>query len=187
MDSEESSPQLRGVVIITLPPPDNPSLGKTITAFTVTDDSPQVQPHQTQEENEVIPEVQYPVPELPLQYPPIQFFLPRLLFGSPRKLFGLLGISVLALLLYSSVFSHTVQELCNSHEDREDKKTLIFPLYRKSSVREIDIEFKLGRFVAPIDADKKNINKKFGSANTDGVDFSSILPVRGNVYPDGYA
>ncbi|XP_044466679.1 aspartyl protease APCB1-like [Mangifera indica] len=185
MDSEESSPQLRGVVIITLPPPDNPSLGKTITAFTVTDDSPQVQPHQTQEENEVIPEVQYPVPELPLQYLPIQFFLPRLLFGSPRKLFGLLGISVLALLLYSSVFSHTVQELRNSHEDREDKKTLIFPLYRKSSVRAIDIEFKLGRFVAPIDADKKNINKMFGSANTDGVDFSSILPVRGNVYPNG--
>ncbi|XP_031280976.1 aspartyl protease APCB1-like [Pistacia vera] len=185
MDSEESVRQLRGVVIITLPPPDNPSLGKTITAFTVTNDSPQ--PHQTPQENDLIPQEQNPVPELPLQSPPVQFYIPRPLFDSPRKLFGLLGIAVLALLLYSSVFSHTVQELRNSKEDREDKKTLIFPLYRKSSVPENDIEFKLGRAVASIYADKKNINKKSFSANTVGVDSSSIFPVRGSVYPDGYA
>ncbi|XP_044476566.1 aspartyl protease APCB1 [Mangifera indica] len=183
MDSDESSPQLKGVVIITLPPPDNPSLGKTITAFTVTDDSPQ--PHQTPQENGVIPQEQYPVPELPLQSPTIRFSSQRLLFGFPRKLFGLLGISVLALLLYSSVFSLTFQELRNSNDDREGKKTFIFPLYHKSSVRENDIEFKLGRVVAPIDADKKKINKKLVSANTVGVDPSSIFPVRGNVYPDG--
>ncbi|XP_031279049.1 aspartyl protease APCB1 isoform X2 [Pistacia vera] len=183
MDSEESVPQLRGVVIITLPPPDNPSLGKTITAFTVTNDSPQ--PHQTPQENDLIPQEQNAVPELPLQSPPVQFYIPRPLFDSPRKLFGLLGIAVLALLLYSSVFSHTVQELRNSKEDREDKKTLIFPLYRKSSVPENDIEFKLGRAVASIYADKKNINKKSFSANTVGVDSSSIFPVRGSVYPDG--
>lgn len=35
------SDKIKGVVVITLPPPDNPSLGKSITAFTLTDDFPE--------------------------------------------------------------------------------------------------------------------------------------------------
>ncbi|ESW24779.1 hypothetical protein PHAVU_004G159400 [Phaseolus vulgaris] len=36
---DDQFPQIKGVVIISLPPPDNPSLGKTITAFTFSDPS----------------------------------------------------------------------------------------------------------------------------------------------------
>lgn len=197
MDSDES-PQLKGVVIITLPPPDNPSLGKTITAFTLTDDSPPS--YHTQQQQDQEEERHLPIQLQPPQNPQLEFSLPRLFPGFPGKLF--LGISLFALVLYASVFSYTLEERFNSKDEREQKKSFILPLYHKFGMPEVlqgDIELKLGRFVdldkeniiAPINdgilrPKKSKISKMSVSTNAAVVDSSSTFPVRGNVYPDGY-
>lgn len=191
MESDHS-PRLKGFVIISLPPPDNPSLGKTITAFTISD-SPQPYQNPPQEQTQHSHQN-----HLPLQSPPnpqLQFPLSRfkLFLGNPRKLFIFLGISLFALVLYTFVFPKAVEEFRRSNDD-EGFKSFVLPLYPKLGIRgQNDAELKLGRFV---DFDKENlvapigdgirtqkINKLVSSMNS--VDSSTILPVRGNVYPDG--
>ncbi|ESR54185.1 Aspartyl protease APCB1 [Citrus sinensis] len=200
MDSDESPsppPQLTGVVIITLPPPNNPSLGKTITAYTLTDNSPQSQQtrHRQQQEHPLPPQLHPP------QNSQFNFSLPMLFPGLPRKLFLFLAISIFALILYGSVFSYTLQDRYKSNNDDENKESFVFPLYHKFGIREVsqrDAEFKLGRFVdldgesvvasvndGIIRPHKSKINKKLVSSNAVAVDSSSIFPLRGNIYPDG--
>lgn len=188
MMESDHPPQIKGVVIITLPPPDNPSLGKTITAFTLSNSSP-TQTHQESQNQNNLP-IQSP------QNPQLQFPYPRLrLFrGVPRMLFALLGISIFALVLFSHVFPTVVEEFRRSNDD-EGPESFIFPLYSKLVVPgKKDVELKLGRFV---DFDKENARVSFGDrvktqkvnklvSSTAKVDSSAILPVRGNVYPDGY-
>ncbi|KAH9778624.1 Aspartyl protease APCB1 [Citrus sinensis] len=200
MDSDESPsppPQLTGVVIITLPPPNNPSLGKTITAYTLTDNSPQSQQthHQQQQEHPL------PAQLHPPQDSQFNFSLPMLFPVLPRKLFLFLAISIFALILYGSVFSYTLQHRYKSNNDDENKESFVFPLYHKFGIREVlqrDAEFKLGRFVdldgesvvasvndGIIRPHKSKINKKLVPSNAVAVDSSSTFPLRGNVYPDG--
>ncbi|KAL5544756.1 hypothetical protein UlMin_008540 [Ulmus minor] len=185
-------PQLQGFVIITLPPPDNPSLGKTITAFTLSN-SPPLQPHQTHQQE---PQNQNnPPPQTPPN-PQLQSSFPRfrLFNGVPRKLFLFLGISVFALILHSHVFPKVLEEYRRSNDD-EGPKSFIFPLYPKLGVRgKNKVELKLGRFV---EFDKRNFVGSSGDhmiraqkisklvSSTAKVDSSAIFPVRGNVYPDG--
>ncbi|XVF09633.1 hypothetical protein REPUB_Repub07fG0110800 [Reevesia pubescens] len=201
MDSDER-PQLTGVVIITLPPSDNPSLGKTITAFTLTNDDDAVFPqshqiqqpdqHQVQEQDQTLPIIQTLTSPSP-QNAQLGFSFSTLFFDNPRKLLGFLGISLFAL-LYSSAFSNTFVELSNSNnDDKEKPESFIFPLYHKLGA---DSELKLGRFV---DVDKDNLVasiesgamgtqkiSKLVATNAAVIDSSAtILPVRGNVYPDG--
>ncbi|XP_022736978.1 aspartyl protease APCB1-like [Durio zibethinus] len=195
MDSDERPQQVTGVVIITLPPSDNPSLGKTITAFTLTNDvfpqSNQTQQRE-QEQEQHLPTTQ--TITSPPQNPQLGFSFSRLFLDNPRKLLGFLGISLLALLLYSSAFSNTSVELRNSNNDDDEKpQSFIFPLYHKMGA---DSELKLGRFV---DVDKVNLVasidsgtigtqkiNKLVAANAAVINLSgTILPVRGNVYPDG--
>ncbi|XVF53931.1 hypothetical protein PTKIN_Ptkin05aG0139900 [Pterospermum kingtungense] len=203
MDSDERRQQVTGFVIITLPPSENPSLGKTIAAFTLTNDdvfpqSLQAQQRQ-QEQDQNFQTTQIltspPPPPLPSQQnPQLGFSLSRLFFDNPGKLLGFLCLSLLALILYSSAFSNTSVELRNSNNDDDEKpQSFIFPLYHKLGA---DLELKLGRFV---DVDKENLvasidrgargNQKINklvAANAAVIDSSStILPVRGNVYPDG--
>ncbi|KAI9175106.1 hypothetical protein LWI28_027354 [Acer negundo] len=200
MDSDEI-PRINGFVIITLPPLDNPSLGKTISAFTLTDDYSQThQTQQQQQQQSSSEEEQNPLPsQTPPQNPQLQFSFSSLFPGFPRKFMAFLSVSLFALVLCSSLFSHTLQELRNSNDDQEeDKKSFIFPLYHKIGFREVsqrDVEFKLGRFV---DLDMGNmvddqimrphqtkINSKLVSADSVAGDSSPVFPVRGNVYPDG--
>ncbi|KAJ9187297.1 hypothetical protein P3X46_002770 [Hevea brasiliensis] len=199
MDSDYS-PQIKGVVIISLPPPDNPSLGKTITAFTLTDDDHYPLSHQThlQQPSQTHRDYQLPVqsspPPPPPQNPQIQYSSSQLFLSTPRKLLGFVCISLFALILYSSVFSSTLQEL-KASEDDEKPKSFIFPLYHKFGIREIsqgDLQHKLVRFVykesllTPADDTiGPPKNNKLASLNTAAVDSSSIFPVRGNVFPDG--
>ncbi|XP_015883011.3 aspartyl protease APCB1 [Ziziphus jujuba] len=192
MESDDS-PQLKGFVIITLPPPDNPSLGKTITAFTISDSPPE--PHQSPPQEQTHHNHQNHVP---LQSPPnpqLQFPFTRfkLFLGNQRKLFLFLGISLFALAFCTFVFPKAVEEFERSNDD-EGIKSFVLPLFPKLGIRgQNDAELKLGRFV---DFDKENlaapigdvirnqkINKLVSSMNS--VDSSTILPVRGNVYPDG--
>ncbi|XVE58766.1 hypothetical protein DITRI_Ditri04bG0195600 [Diplodiscus trichospermus] len=197
MDSDERPQQVTGVVIITLPPSDNPCLGKTITAFTLTNDV-LPQSHQTHqpEQDQNLPATQAltsPPPLVP-QNPQLGFSFSRLFSDNPRKLLGFLGISLFALLLYSSAFSNTFVELRNSNNDDDEKpQSFIFPLYHKLGA---DSELKLGRFVdfhkedlvASIDGGAVGTQKinKLVAANAAVIDSSvTILPVRGNVYPNG--
>ncbi|XP_050257781.1 aspartyl protease APCB1 isoform X1 [Quercus robur] len=206
MDSDEAPPQVRGFVIITLPPPDNPSLGKTITAFTISNNTtgtiPQT-PTQTQQQpqphhNNNDPQDPRP-PQQPESVPNPQVHLPptvsRSFIINPRKLLAFLGISLLALVLYGSVSSPIVQDLRDTEDDDEDDKpgSILLPLYRKWRTPQKGLELKLGSFV---DMDKGDlvsiIEDEVGDPKTNNllasnkkVDPSSILPVRGNVYPDG--
>ncbi|KAK6127675.1 hypothetical protein DH2020_038591 [Rehmannia glutinosa] len=187
-------PQL--TVIITLPPPDNPSLGKTITAFTLSD-------HQT------------PTPQSPPQVdesPPVQNFAPRssssfrrFLLKSPKTVLPVLGISVIALYLWVSVSRETLfqlrDELGNDDDDTQKNKsqhTFLLPLYLKKPNRVNgdlgDFEIKLGRRVS---FDSRPISKELDDAMSVGevnsklvstasrIDATSVIPVRGNIYPDG--
>ncbi|KAA8542693.1 hypothetical protein F0562_023808 [Nyssa sinensis] len=187
------APQLKGVVIITLPPSDNPSLGKTITAFTLSD-SPPTPPQQTQQQ-------QQQRLQLPIQSPPnreLQFSLRRHLFGSPRIILRFLGISLVALILLASASPKTVFELSSSDDDDDDSKpnSFIFPLYPKLGIREMsprDIELKLGTFVGrdsksvvvSLDDEMRHkwITKLASTASA--IDSTTFLPVKGNIFPDG--
>ncbi|GAV81695.1 LOW QUALITY PROTEIN: Asp domain-containing protein, partial [Cephalotus follicularis] len=187
------------VVIITLPPLGDPSSGKTITAFTLTDDfllsqqTQQLQHDDQHQNNQSYNLLSQPPPQLD---PENHSSSSNLFLGTPGKLLGLLGISVFALLFYSCMFSNPLQELKrNSNNDEQKPTSFIFPLYHKLSIQEISRSFgiKLEKLldinkenlVVPVYdgvARPQNMNKM---VSVNAVDSSAILPVRGNVYPDG--
>ncbi|XP_037491663.1 aspartyl protease APCB1 [Jatropha curcas] len=194
----DQSPQIKGVVIISLPPPDNPCLGKTITAFTLGGNH-YSQSHQThiqeQEQSPTHQQYQFPVRSQPPQNPETQFSFSRFYLGTPRKVLGFVCISLFALVIYRSFFSSTIQELKASDDDQRPK-SFIFPLYHKFGTREIsqiDVQHKLVKYVykeslaAPADeAIFSHKDNELSSSKTAALDSSSsIFPVRGNVYPDG--
>ncbi|KAF8407830.1 hypothetical protein HHK36_006966 [Tetracentron sinense] len=185
------SPQLKGVVIITLPPLDNPSFGKTITAFTLSDTvpSPLQEPQQPQQQQQ-----QDLIPIRSSQNPDHQFFSFKIFFfGSPRILLGFLGISLLAIFLWNSVSSGTLLESRNSDDDREFN-SFIFTLHPKMGNGEMSKLDVGGRFVErdrvttvgkTIDDGGKNQKICKLVSSVSAVDSSTNIPVRGNVYPDG--
>ncbi|XP_050203427.1 aspartyl protease APCB1 [Mercurialis annua] len=190
MESNDESSHVK-VVIISFPPPNNPSLGKTITAFTLTNtDHHHLFPHQDQ-----VFEAPVESPSIPPQNPQIQSSFSPLFFTTPIKLFLFLAISFFAVIAFRSLlFSSTLQELKSSESDNDEKtQTFIFPLYHKFGIGEVaqrDVEHKLVRFV-----NKENLvgsvgivskKHKLGSLNGASlVDSSTVFPVRGSVYPDG--
>ncbi|KAF9616665.1 hypothetical protein IFM89_031529 [Coptis chinensis] len=137
MDST-STPQLQGVVIITLPPPDNPSKGKTITSIFTLSNPNTPSPLST------------PQQQTPQHHQTFSF---KSFFNTPRKALGLLSFSLLAILLFTSFSSsNTLYELRNSNNEDDDQKIDSFFLNSdpKMSVSEKvgkDVEFKLGRVV----------------------------------------
>ncbi|XP_022924032.1 aspartyl protease APCB1 [Cucurbita moschata] len=195
------SDKIKGVVIITLPPPDNPSLGKSITAFTLTDDfsePPRESVVVGQEEQEPNRNHLTLPLDLPIQTPSNQRSIPlsrELFAGTPRKLVVLLSIALVAIYLYSSSFPETLQELRSSEKNDDDRRTsLLFPLYFQSELGDSsDFQLKLGR--------TKGLNKDDLSAAFNDVlgvpkptklisstlksDSSAVFPVRGDIYPDG--
>ncbi|KAG6584366.1 Aspartyl protease APCB1, partial [Cucurbita argyrosperma subsp. sororia] len=195
------SDKIKGVVIITLPPPENPSLGKSITAFTLTDDfsePPRESVVVGQEEQEPNRNHLTLPLDLPIQTPSNQRSIPlsrELFAGTPRKLVVLLSIALVAIYLYSSSFPETLQELRSSEKNDDDRRTsLLFPLYFQSELGDSsDFQLKLGR--------TKGLNKDDLSAAFNDVlgvpkptklisstlksDSSAVFPVRGDIYPDG--
>nr|XP_043632319.1 aspartyl protease APCB1 [Erigeron canadensis] len=188
-DSEDLS-HLKGVVVITLPPPNNPSLGKTITAFTIPNQNPY--PNQN------------PNPNTPL---PISFQDSRRpVFDHPRRKISwtLLGILVFGLLTFCSIqspqnlFKSTLGPLTQvdqNNKDKDDNKNntscFVFPLYSKLGFGELvggsrDMEVKLGKFsmfgsskssILPVDDG--------GLPNKVTVRSSAVLPVNGDELRDG--
>ncbi|XP_043717057.1 aspartyl protease APCB1 isoform X1 [Telopea speciosissima] len=192
-------PQLTGFVIITLPPADDPSKGKTITAFTLSDSPSSIlqQQPQFQHQQQQQQQLQY----LPSRSPPdpernFFGFRRRALFSIPRIVLGFLGITLLACFLWSSVYSDTFLELRGRQDDRK-VNSFLFTLYPKKSVRHLfhrDVELKLGRFVQRDAEDtllmigarlKQQQSNKLLSSSVASVDPSTIFPIRGNMYPDG--
>ncbi|KAK2991408.1 hypothetical protein RJ640_010872 [Escallonia rubra] len=188
----DESPQLKGVVIITLPPADNPSLGKTITAFTLSD-STQTPPNQTHQ----APQQQSQLPIQSPSNPQRHFSWRRTLIGTPRNVLRLVGISLIVLILWGSVSTSTRYELRNSDDD-EKPNSFIFPLFPKlgsnaSQLSQRDVELKLGRFV---DVKRENVLSLLDDgarprkvaksvAMASAAESSSVFTVKGNIYPDG--
>ncbi|KAJ0229188.1 Aspartyl protease APCB1 [Hirschfeldia incana] len=182
-------PQAHTVVIITLPPSDDPSHGKTISAFTLTDD-----PHPN-------PTFQ---PDTPLhQTPDPGLWLPDLSTGSPRLVLSFLAVSLLAVAFYTSVFPNTVQMFrAYDERDREEDSnrrettSFVFPVYHKLGARAIpdrnlaEVVVKSGILVESIDQELVNaakVNDAAFSAMAASFDSSTtILPVGGDVYPNGF-
>ncbi|XP_065045057.1 aspartyl protease APCB1-like [Musa acuminata AAA Group] len=162
-------PQLHGVVIISLPPPDNPFKGKTITAFTLSDDAPPPPPH---------------VP--PAARSPLARAARRSLLSPRSAAATVLGASLLLFSLWICLFSEAPMQLLDEpsrEEDgrrQEEERSFLFPLYPKSggrALREVG-GVKLGS----ISRKRKQSGKleTYASANS-----STVLPIGGNLFPDG--
>ncbi|KFK36042.1 hypothetical protein AALP_AA4G070400 [Arabis alpina] len=172
--------RVHSVVIITLPPSNDPSQGKTISAFTLTD-------HETQ-----------PNPNPTFQPDPFhQTHQSRLLFtnlsmsSSHRFVLGLLCLSLIAIALYSSVFPNSVQMFKVFDQSREEDNdnnrrettSFVFPVYHKLNTprRERNLAQVLG-LVESIDQELVNavkVNDVFSTGTT-------VFPVvTGDVYPNG--
>ncbi|VVB00810.1 unnamed protein product [Arabis nemorensis] len=178
--------RVHSVVIITLPPSDDPSKGKTISAFTLTD-------------HEIQPEEQNPNPSF--QPDPLHqnLWFSDLSMNSPRLVLCLLGLSLLAVAFYGSVFPNSVQMFRVSSSDESDRDeqnnrrettSFVFPVYHKLSARRREIpERNLAQFLgleneifvdSSIDQELVNPVKV-----NDVFTATTIFPVGGNVYPNG--
>ncbi|NP_001333817.1 aspartyl protease APCB1-like [Solanum lycopersicum] len=188
MEETKNSPPIQGVVIITLPPPDNPSYGKTITAFTLSD-SPTHQQQQEQEQEEEPPQQSQPHNQ-DVNAGVLHVSLERSFFFRPTIVFGLLGISLIALSFWSSLTQETLFELRDVEQDhKSSNSSFILPLYPKRGGAwnsRTDVEFKLGRFVdfKPDNfMDQEKIAKSLSAATK--LDSSANFPVRGNIHSEG--
>ncbi|XP_059299810.1 aspartyl protease APCB1 [Lycium ferocissimum] len=199
MEETKDSPPVQGVVIITLPPPDNPSLGKTITAFTLYD-SPPPQQQQQQEPQQQQQQQEPPQQEPSQQSQPhnqdpntdiLHVSLEKSFFFPPRMILGFLGISLIALSFWSSLTQETLFELrdVEDHDHNSSNSSFILPLYPKQGIAwnsRTDVEFKLGRFVdfkPDIVMDQEKIAKSVSAATK--LDSSAHFPVKGNIHSDG--
>lgn len=186
MDENEDSPQLKGIVIIRLPPPENPSLGKTITSVTFNEN--------TESEIRQAPESRRQVEPLgPLQQQPSQsqeerFPFKILPFASPMVFSGILIISLIALFSWVSSNQETLYELRDADHEHKSN-SVIFPLYHKFRIGGNvvqDAELKLRRFA---DLNSKTVmdttTSRIKSAESK-IDSTTILPVSGNIHQEGY-
>ncbi|PWA60272.1 eukaryotic aspartyl protease family protein [Artemisia annua] len=189
-NDDQDHSHLKGFVIITLPPADNPSLGKTITAFTLSN-HPQNQP-QNHPQNQ---------PQNQPSNLPISLNRPRSNFVTyPRRRisFTIMGILLFAFLTFISIQSPqnllklgSLTEVDQDNDEKESNQTnsIVFPLYSKlgfgGMMDKRDMEVKLGKFMM------------FGSKSSvlpldDGVvgskvvaSSSAVLPVNGDELRDG--
>lgn len=184
MGSNNDHSHLKGFVIITLPPSNNPSLGKTITAFT-------------------LPNSPLPPPRTPTQsHLPVSLRTPFFTHQRRKISWTILGIALFALLTFCSIQSpQTLLKITNygslseidQNDDHDDKKvnSFIFPLFPKFGFGEMykmrDMEVKLGKFsmfgsksaVLPVD-DGGLLPSKIKAS------ISAVLPVNGDEIRDGY-
>lgn len=199
MENEES-PQFDKVVIITLPPPDNPSFGKTVSIFSYTDGPSQQQLNQVQENQD---EEQ---PHVPIQ-PPFgnqnRVFSRRYVFGSRMSALGFVGLFLMAVVLCFSAYPKSLfqengfgdNRLRDKNDDDGKPSTFVFDLFPKSGMPGKlgnDVELKLGRFVE-VNTDNvvsalvdDGVRASKIKAAISAVESTTILPVMGGSYPDGY-
>ncbi|XP_026407837.1 aspartyl protease APCB1-like isoform X1 [Papaver somniferum] len=187
---EQQQPQL--TVIITLPPINNPSKGKTITSILTHPFSTTLEQQSQQDENQLPIQQSLPIPQPEHRFNSFtRFFL-----TNSNRVLGLLGLSLLGLLLCNTYSSLTTVYELKSPEDKNDNKTrefqsFVFPLFHKytnSGSIPRDVEFKLGKFVnreTVMSAIGDGIQQQKKISTSSLVESSAILPVKGNVYPHG--
>ncbi|KAL8474848.1 hypothetical protein ACS0TY_031318 [Phlomoides rotata] len=175
------SPQLTGVVIITLPPPDNPCLGKTITAYTLSD-SDHHQPSTSQPTHQI----DDPQPA----HRSSSSFRNFILNTPTAVLLSTLGLSLIAVYVWISISQENFFQLRDDFQDPQKNKsqgqqhTFVFPLYQKPYSELGDIELKLGRLVDSI-AFNDTISEPKLASTASKTDAAGVIPVSGNIHPQG--
>jgi hypothetical protein len=167
---------MHGVVIITLPPPDQPFKSKTVTAFTYTDD-PAAPP---------LP----PPPEPVMGYPAVAGVRRSRRVLSARQV-GAIALLLGAVAVYYCVYSDVgVQFLGLEQEEAQKNETRSFllPLYPKArqgrALREFgDVKLAV-RMVDEGGGGKKMKNKM--EVKKAATNSTALLPIKGNVFPDGW-
>ncbi|RWR79591.1 aspartyl protease APCB1 isoform X2 [Cinnamomum micranthum f. kanehirae] len=186
-----ASQNVTGFFIITLPPEDNPSKGKTITAFAISDppsNTPSSVQEQLQYEEEQIHQqlqhTQSPTSES--LHPNTTTSSFNTIFSRPIRLLSLLGASLLVILLLQSLLSETHFELTqdNPDESKQEVTSLLFDLYPKWSTGYLsDVDVKLGKFVRRFHSGIDRIKRRRKSSAS--INSTAVAPVGGSVYPDG--
>jgi hypothetical protein len=160
---------MHAVVIITLPPPDQPSKGKTITAFTYTDDPDPPRPPP-------------PPPEPVMGYPEVtgvrrsRRVLSAWRMGAMALLLGAVAVATYYC-FYSDV---AVQFLGMEQEEarRNETRSFLLPLYPKARQGRTLREFGDIKLAARKAKNKMEVKKA-------ATNSTALLPIKGNVFPDG--
>ncbi|MQM03276.1 hypothetical protein Taro_036048 [Colocasia esculenta] len=185
-------PKLKGVVIITLPPPGDPSKGKTITAFAIPDDA----------EDFIVPstaaERQQPLGEVPRQPSTAPSAFSERRFSLKKAAWGIAGFSLLVSALWACLFSEAPFEFLQSSEEvnrRNDAGSLVLPLYPKPGSQRLlhQGEVKLGSAGGrgrgrEMEQRKVRHSRTAAAsvvASSSAVNSSAVFSVRGNIFPDG--
>jgi hypothetical protein len=168
----EPNPQLHGVVIISLPPSDDPSKGKTVTAFTLSDGDSAFTPPPTA-----------PTPSAfsqPLSPPRPSLFSPK------KVILYLLAAVFVAVSIYGCLYSELSYQLLSGSVREEmrknETKSFLLQLYPKQRGRVL-------RETGDVKLSQDGIEEKMAAtvrSDPSGSENSStVLPIQGNVYPDG--
>ncbi|KAJ1698807.1 hypothetical protein LUZ63_007319 [Rhynchospora breviuscula] len=169
----EPNPQLHGVVIISLPPSDDPSKGKTITAFTLSDGDSSFAPPPPTSSSPFSQSLSTPRPSL---------------FSPKKAIYSLLAAVFIAVSMYGCLYSEFPVQLLSGSElgeemRKNDTKSFLLQLYPKQRgriLREIG-DVKLAQVKVRDGIEER----KTRSDSTDLVNSSTVFPIQGNVYPDG--
>jgi hypothetical protein len=172
------------VVIITLPPPDQPSKGKTITAYTYTDDPPA--------------SLTPPPHRGPAMSPAYSDARRSRRVVSPRRAAAMvLLLGALALAAYYCFYSDVAVQFLGMEEEeaqreRNETKSFLLPLYPKArqgrALREFgDIKLAAKRVDDGGGGGGRKFTKKLDAkgATSAGTNSTVLLPIKGNVFPDG--
>ncbi|XP_035822773.1 aspartyl protease APCB1 isoform X1 [Zea mays] len=173
----EQQPQLHGVVIITLPPADQPSKGKTVTAFAYTNDPP---PPRSPPD----PVMGYPAATEARRRP-------RRALSTRRVATAALVLGALAVAAYYCFYSDVAVQFLGmeqEEEQRNETRSFLLPLYPKArqgrALREFgDVKLAARRVD---DGGRKARNRmEVAKAATARTNSTALLPIKGNVFPDG--
>lgn len=165
---------MKGVVFISLPPKDDPSQGKTITAITFTDPNPSPPQAQQVQQAQIQAQAQ--------AHHDLLSFLP-----SRKALAALVGFTLIVSSLFICLLSEDPLQLLqeesssSSNERKREENSFWLPLYPKS-------KGKKENGTSPLMAmgDVKLVVKQSGKFASGSSSSSAVLPLRGNIFPDGY-
>ncbi|KAG0460033.1 hypothetical protein HPP92_023161 [Vanilla planifolia] len=155
--------QLTGVVIISLPPGDDPSKGKTITAFTVSDDCDHLPSSPPTAASSSAPSSAAVIHRSRVS--------PKV---KKNVAAAALSLSLIFFFIWSGLFAEAPVQLLSGNEGdgRPRRSSFVLPLYSKNRDTGGNGTFRL---VASV---KVAVSSKSSS---------SVIPIRGSLLPDGYS
>ncbi|XP_020697213.1 aspartyl protease APCB1 [Dendrobium catenatum] len=163
--------QLRGVVIISLPPPGDPSKGKTLTAFTISNN------HDHLQQEPAAAAAVTTVPSYPESQSPAAVRLSLLRLRAKRAVAAVLGLSLLLFSIWACLFIEAPVQLLRGQEEdgRSRYSSILLPLYSKPGAQEVAVGGGPSRpLVTGVKLAKVSVTNS-----------SAVIPIRGNLLPDG--